>query len=85
MSLLISLLVTLLVHSTRAIELPVVVEKVLGWLRNEWWFKAPVFGSRKGMEGRRKLYAELGMFEVAALWNRDRTRLFHFHAPRNTV
>lgn len=61
------------------------VREVLSWLERKWWFKAPVFGSRKGMEGRRKLYVELGMIEVAAPWNRGRTRRFHFHAPRKMV
>lgn len=55
------------------------VNEVLAWLERDWWFKAPVFGSRKGMIERRRLYVELGMTEVAALWNRDQTRRFHFH------
>lgn len=57
------------------------VRRVLAWLEHGWWFSRPVFGSRKGMTGRRKLYAELGMAEAAALWNADKTRRFHFHHP----
>jgi RimJ/RimL family protein N-acetyltransferase len=57
------------------------VQEVMTWLRCDWWFTNPVFGSRKGMTERRKLYSELGMVEVAALWNQDKTRRFHFHRP----
>jgi|UniRef100_A0A7C3DPI0 hypothetical protein len=57
------------------------VQEVMTRLRRDWWFTNPVFGSRKGMVGRRELYAQPGMLEVATLWNQDQTRRFHFHRP----
>jgi hypothetical protein len=57
------------------------VGEVRAWLKREWWFKNPVLGSRKGMVERRKLYSDLGMVEVAALLNKDKSRKFHFHSP----
>jgi hypothetical protein len=58
------------------------VQAVLTWLEASWWFKHPVFGSRRNMNSRRKLYAELGMIEVAALTSKDGKRRFHFSQPK---
>jgi RimJ/RimL family protein N-acetyltransferase len=57
------------------------VRSVLAWLEQSWWFKNPVFGSRRNMISRRKLYAELGMTEVVALTSKNGKRKFHFHQP----
>jgi hypothetical protein len=59
------------------------VQAVIGWLEKKWWFKHPIFGSRKDMTSRRSLYAEFGMTEVAALLSANGLRQFHFHAPFN--
>jgi hypothetical protein len=58
------------------------VQAVLTWLEASWWFKHPVFGSRRNMNSRRKLYAELGMIEVATLTSKDGKRRFHFSQPK---
>jgi hypothetical protein len=58
------------------------VQAVLTWLEASWWFKHPVFGSRRNMNSRRKLYSELGMIEVAALPSKDGKRRFHFSQPK---
>jgi hypothetical protein len=57
------------------------VQAVLAWLEQSWWFKHPVFGSRRNMISRRNLFTELGMTEVAALRSKDGKRKFHFHQP----
>ena len=57
------------------------VRAVIKWLEEAWWFKHPVFGSRKDMASRRNLYAELGMTEIAALRSKNGLRIFHFHSP----
>lgn len=57
------------------------VQTLNHWLKQSWWFKAAVWGSRKGMQQRRALYQSLGFTEVAALLSNDATRRFHFHAP----
>ncbi len=56
------------------------VQEVLAWLENAWWFRRPVFGSRRAMRARRALYEALGLREVAVLDHRDEPRRFHFHA-----
>jgi hypothetical protein len=57
------------------------VRSVLAWLEQTWWFKNPIFGSRRNMILRRNLYAELGMTEVAVLTSKNGKRKFHFHQP----
>ncbi len=57
------------------------VQAVLLWLEQSWWFKHPVFGSRRNMISRRNLFSELGMTEVAALRSKNGKRKFHFHQP----
>lgn len=57
------------------------VQTILAWLEQTWWFKNPVFGSRRNMILRRDVYTELGMTEVAALRSKDGKRKFHFHQP----
>ena len=59
------------------------VQTVIKWLETAWWFERPVFGTRKDMTSRRRLYGELGMTEVAALLSMNGQRRFHFHAPFN--
>ena len=59
------------------------VRAVIGWLETAWWFERPVFGTRKDMTSRRRLYGEIGMTEVAALLSVNGQRRFHFHAPLN--
>ena len=57
------------------------VRAVIKWLETAWWFERPIFGTRKNMASRRRLYGELGMTEVAALLSQNGQRRFHFHAP----
>lgn len=56
------------------------MHELLGGLGNAWWFSQVAFGSRRGMEARRKLYQELGLSEVVRLVSNDGTRVFYFHA-----
>jgi mRNA-degrading endonuclease toxin of MazEF toxin-antitoxin module len=61
------------------------VRSMLAWLEQTWWFKNPIFGSRRNMILRRNLYAELGMTEVAVLTSKNGKRKFHFHQPECSV
>lgn len=43
------------------------VDALLGWLAREWPFRRVAFGSRRGMDARRRVYEEAGLRAIARL------------------